>query len=58
MSAAMKDTARRAAVATLAGGSIIVLALALWKLRLVLALLFFALIIPSRRFRPWFKLRV
>jgi predicted PurR-regulated permease PerM len=47
MSAAMKDTARRAAVATLAGGSIIVLALALWKLRLVLGLLFFALIIAA-----------
>src|SRR4051794_26961278 len=43
----MKDTARRAAVATLAGGSIIVLALALWKLRLVLGLLFFALIIAA-----------
>jgi predicted PurR-regulated permease PerM len=43
----MKDTARRAAVATLAGGSIIVLALALWKLRLVLGLLFFAFIIAA-----------
>jgi predicted PurR-regulated permease PerM len=43
----MKDTARRAAVATLAGGSIIVLALALWKLRLVLGLLFFALIFAA-----------
>jgi predicted PurR-regulated permease PerM len=47
----MKDTARRAAVATLAGGSIIVLALALWKLRLVLGLLFFAFII-SAAMRP------
>jgi predicted PurR-regulated permease PerM len=46
-SAAMKDTARRAAVATLAGGSIIVLALALWKLRLILGLLFFAFIIAA-----------
>jgi predicted PurR-regulated permease PerM len=43
----MKDTARRAAVATLAGGSIIVLALALWKLRLVLGLLFFAFILAA-----------
>jgi predicted PurR-regulated permease PerM len=43
----MKDTARRAAVATLAGGSIIVLALALWKLRLILGLLFFALILAA-----------
>jgi predicted PurR-regulated permease PerM len=46
-SAAMKDTARRAAVATLAGGSVIVLALALWKLRLILGLLFFAFIIAA-----------
>ncbi|HEY8722381.1 MAG TPA: AI-2E family transporter [Gaiellaceae bacterium] len=43
----MKDTARRAAIATLAGGSIIVLALALWKLRLVLGLLFFAFILAA-----------
>ncbi|MFL5962031.1 MAG: AI-2E family transporter [Gaiellaceae bacterium] len=43
----MKDTARRAAVATLASGSIVVLALALWKLRLVLGLLFFAFIIAA-----------
>ena len=46
-SAAMKDTARRAAVATLSAGSIIVLALALWKLRLILGLLFFAFIIAA-----------
>jgi predicted PurR-regulated permease PerM len=46
-SAPMKDTARRAAIATLASGSIIVLALALWKLRLVLALLFFAFILAA-----------
>jgi predicted PurR-regulated permease PerM len=43
----MKDTARRAAVATLASGSIIVVALALWKLRLVLGLLFFAFIVAA-----------
>jgi predicted PurR-regulated permease PerM len=43
----VKETARRAAVATLSGGGIIVLALALWKLRLVLALLFFAFIFAA-----------
>ncbi len=43
----MNATARRAAVATLVAGGLIVLALALWKLRLVLALLFFALIIAA-----------
>jgi predicted PurR-regulated permease PerM len=43
----MKETARRAAVTTIATGSIIVLALALWKLRLVLGLLFFAFIIAA-----------
>jgi predicted PurR-regulated permease PerM len=43
----MKETARRAAVATLAGGSIVVLALALWKLRLVLGLLFFSVILAA-----------
>jgi predicted PurR-regulated permease PerM len=41
------DTARRAAVATLVVGGIIVVALALWKLRLVLALLFSAFIIAA-----------
>jgi predicted PurR-regulated permease PerM len=40
-------TARRAAIATLVAGSIVVLALALWKLRLVVALLFFAVIIAA-----------
>ena len=40
-------TARRAAIATLVAGGIIVLALALWKLRLVLALLFSAFIIAA-----------
>jgi predicted PurR-regulated permease PerM len=43
----MTATARRAAVSTLVAGGLIVLALALWKLRLVLALLFFALIIAA-----------
>jgi predicted PurR-regulated permease PerM len=43
----MSRTARTAAVATLVAGSIIVLALALWKLRLVLALLFSAFIIAA-----------
>ncbi len=43
----MSATARRAAVSTLVAGGLIVLALALWKLRLVLALLFFALIIAA-----------
>lgn len=43
----MLTTARKAAVATLVVGSIVVLALALWKLRLVLALLFFAFIIGA-----------
>lgn len=43
----MKETAKRTAIATLAAGAIVVLALALWKLKLVLALLFFALIIAA-----------
>jgi predicted PurR-regulated permease PerM len=47
----VKETARRAAVVTLVGGAIVVLALALWKLRLVLGLLFFAVII-SAALRP------
>jgi predicted PurR-regulated permease PerM len=53
----MPDTARRAAVATLVAGGIVVFALALWKLRLVLALLFFALIVAAAM-RPgidWLK---
>lgn len=40
-------TARRAAVATLVSGGIVVAALALWKLRLVVALLFSAAIIAA-----------
>src|SRR4051812_24804464 len=43
----VKDTARRAAVATIVAGSIVVIALALWKLKLVIGLLFFALIIAA-----------
>jgi predicted PurR-regulated permease PerM len=43
----MNETARRAAVVTLVAGSIIVLGLALWKLRLVLALVFSAFIIAA-----------
>jgi predicted PurR-regulated permease PerM len=43
----MLTTARKTAVITLVAGSIVVLALALWKLRLVLALLFFAFIIAA-----------
>src|SRR5436305_300070 len=44
---AVRDTARRAAVATIVAGSIVVISLALWKLKLVLGLLFFAVIIAS-----------
>jgi predicted PurR-regulated permease PerM len=47
----MEQTARKAAVATLVAGSIVVLALALWKMRLVFALLFSAFII-SAAIRP------
>src|SRR3954470_10339344 len=43
----MRATARKTAVITLVAGSIVVLALALWKLRLVLGLLFFAFIIAA-----------
>ncbi|HZT90566.1 MAG TPA: AI-2E family transporter [Gaiellaceae bacterium] len=43
----MGSTARKAAIATLVSGGIIVLALALWKLKLVVALLFMAMIIAS-----------
>jgi predicted PurR-regulated permease PerM len=41
------ETAKRAALATLVVGGIVVLALALWKLRLVVALLFLAFIIAA-----------
>ena len=43
----MKNTAARAAIVTLVVGGIVILALALWKLKLVLALLFFSLIIAA-----------
>jgi predicted PurR-regulated permease PerM len=43
----MKDTARKAFVAALIVGGVVVLALALWKLRIVIALLFLALIIAA-----------
>ena len=43
----MKETATRAAVATLVVGAIVVLALALWELRLVVALLFLAFILAA-----------
>jgi predicted PurR-regulated permease PerM len=40
----MAETAKRAALATLVAGGVVVLALALWKIRLLVALLFFAFI--------------
>jgi predicted PurR-regulated permease PerM len=43
----MATTARRAAIASLVVGGIIVLALALWKLRLLIALLFLGFIIAA-----------
>jgi predicted PurR-regulated permease PerM len=43
----MRETARRALVASLVVGGVIVLALALWKLRLIIALLFLAFIIAA-----------
>ena len=43
----MKETAQRAAIATLVIGTIVVLALALWELRLLLALLFLAFILAA-----------
>ncbi|HYM64132.1 MAG TPA: AI-2E family transporter, partial [Gaiellaceae bacterium] len=43
----MRETARRALVASLVIGGVIVLALALWKLRLLIALLFLAFIIAA-----------
>ena len=47
----MKETAKRAALATLVVGGIVVLALTLWQLRLLAALLFFAFIL-SAAMRP------
>ena len=43
----MAETAKRAAVATLVILGIVVLALALWRLRLVIALLFFAFVLAA-----------
>ena len=43
----MKETAKRAALATLVVGGIVVLALALWHLRLLAALLFLAFILAA-----------
>jgi predicted PurR-regulated permease PerM len=43
----MAETAKRAAVATLVIGGIVVAALALWKLRVVIALLFLAFILAA-----------
>jgi predicted PurR-regulated permease PerM len=43
----MAETAKRVAIATLVGGAIVVGALALWKLRLVVGLLFAAMIIAA-----------
>ena len=43
----MKETAQRAALATLIAGGIVVLALAVWQLRLLAALLFFAFILAA-----------
>ena len=43
----MKETAERAALATLVAGGIVVLALALWQLKLLAALLFFAFILAA-----------
>ena len=43
----MTETAKRAAVATLVVGGVVVLALALWKIRLIVALLFLAFIIAA-----------
>ena len=43
----MKETAQRAALATLVAGGIVVLALALWQLKLLAALLFFAFILAA-----------
>ncbi|MDX6485203.1 MAG: hypothetical protein QOF43_356 [Gaiellaceae bacterium] len=43
----MGSTARRTAIATLVAGSIIVLALVLWKIKIVIALVFFGFIIAA-----------
>ena len=43
----MKETAKRAAITTLVVGGIVVLALALWELRILVALLFLAFILAA-----------
>ena len=43
----MGATAKRAAIVTLVSGSLVVLALALWKIKVVIALLFLGIIIAS-----------
>jgi predicted PurR-regulated permease PerM len=43
----VKETAQKAAIVTLVAGAIVVVALALWKLKLVIALLFFAFILAA-----------
>ena len=43
----MSETAKRAALITLVVGAIVVLALALWELRLLVALLFLAFILAA-----------
>jgi predicted PurR-regulated permease PerM len=43
----MRETAERAAIATLVAGGIVVIALALWELKLLAALLFFAFILAA-----------
>ena len=43
----MATTAKRAAIATLVVGSLVVLALALWKIKLVIALLFLGVIVAA-----------
>jgi predicted PurR-regulated permease PerM len=52
---AMAHTARRAFIATLVAGGVVVTALALWKLRLVISLVFLGLII-SAAMRPGVEL--
>jgi predicted PurR-regulated permease PerM len=55
----MSATARRAAVVTLVSGSIVVAGLALWKIKIVIALLFLGFIV-SAAMRPgieWLQLR-
>jgi predicted PurR-regulated permease PerM len=43
----MRETARRAFIASLVAGSVLVVALALWKLKILIALLFLAFIIAA-----------